>query len=129
MALPPVIPQLLVGLPLAPAMVLLVTSPMMSAGSYAMSLGLLGLGWANVVLICRVSLGLFAGYVTLYPRFHGFSQELIFSERLPADKFHDADYLVEALGCECGKQLSNRVEASTHTTSLWCCWLKSGTTV
>jgi uncharacterized membrane protein YraQ (UPF0718 family) len=99
-------------------MALLVTSPLMSPGSYTMLSGMLGFGWANVVLICAVSLGLFACYVTLYLRSYGFSEQLIFRRRLPAGNFHDADYPVEELRCECGKQLSHRVEACNHNPAL-----------
>ncbi len=112
--LPLVISLLLAGLPLAPAMTLLVTSPLMSPASYAMLSGMLGLGWANVVLACAVLLGLFAGYTTLLLRRRGFAEDEIFLQRLPPGNFHDEDYPVEELRCACGKQLSHRVERCTH---------------
>ncbi|MHB8764759.1 MAG: permease [Deferrisomatales bacterium] len=112
--LPLVISLLLAGLPLAPAMALLVASPLMSPASYAMLSGMLGVGWATVVLGCAVALGLFAGYATLWLRPHGFSEDVIFRQQLPAGNFHDPDYPVEELRCECGRQLSHRVERCTH---------------
>ena len=62
--LPLVISLLLAGLPLAPAMSLLVTAPLMSPSSYSMLSGELGSHWANLVLACAVLLGLIAGVVT-----------------------------------------------------------------
>ncbi|GAB4270250.1 MAG: hypothetical protein Kow0092_24560 [Deferrisomatales bacterium] len=116
--LPLVISLLLAGLPLAPAMALLVTSPLMSPASYTMLSAMLGLGWANVVLVCALLLGLTAGYVTHLLRRYGFSEEVIFRSRLPEGNFHDPDYPVEELRCACGKQLSHRVDRCTHSTAL-----------
>jgi len=112
--LPLVISLMLAGLPLAPAMALLVTSPLMSPASYAMLSGMLGIGWANTVVVCAVLLGLFAGYVTLLLRNHGFSDEELFRQALPEGNFHDPDYPVEELRCDCGKQLSHKVDRCTH---------------
>ena len=112
--LPLVISLLLAGLPLAPAMALLVTSPLMSPAAYSMVSGMLSVGWANTVLFCAVFLGLFAGYLTHFLRRFGFSEEVIFRQKLPAGDFHDPDYPVEELRCECGKQLSHRVARCTH---------------
>ncbi len=112
--LPLVISLLLAGLPLAPAMALLVTSPLMSPASYAMLSGMLGLGWANLVLFCALFLGVFTGYLTHGLRRFGFAEDVIFRKQLPAGDFHDPDYPVEELRCECGKQLSHRVDRCTH---------------
>ena len=112
--LPLVVSLLVAGLPLAPAMALLVTSPLMSPASFSMLSGMLGLNWAITVLVCAVLLGLFAGYVTLLLRNKGFSEETIFRKALPQGDFHDPDYPVEQLRCECGKQLSHRVDRCTH---------------
>ncbi|NIQ95541.1 MAG: permease, partial [Desulfuromonadales bacterium] len=62
--LPLVISLLLAGLPLAPAMALLITSPLMSPASYSMLSGMLGVQWATLVVVCAVCLGLFGGAVT-----------------------------------------------------------------
>lgn len=112
--LPLVISLLLAGLPLAPAMALLVTSPIMSPSAYTMISGMLGLGWANAILVCAVLMGLFAGYVTHFMRRYGFTEDVIFRQKLPAGDFHDPDYPVEGLRCDCGQQLSHRVDRCTH---------------
>ncbi len=112
--LPLVISLLLAGLPLAPAMALLVTSPLMSPAGYTLLNWELGAGWANAVLVGAIFMGLFAGYLTQFLRGYGFSEELIFRKKLPAGDFHDPDYPVEELRCECGKQLSHHVNRCTH---------------
>ncbi len=112
--LPLVISLLLAGLPLAPAMALLVTSPLMSPAGYTLLNWELGPGWANVVLTSAVFMGLFAGYITHFLRRYGFSEDRLFRQALPAGDFHDPDYPVEELRCDCGKQLSHRVDRCTH---------------
>ena len=112
--LPLVISLLLAGVPLAPAVALLVTAPIMSPSSYAMITGMLGIDWANIILVSAIFLGLFAGYVTLFFRPYGFTEVEIFREKLPVGDFHDPDYPVESLRCECGQQLSHRVDRCTH---------------
>ncbi len=112
--LPLVISLLVAGLPLAPAMALLVTSPLMSPASFSMLSGMLGLNWALTVLVCAVLLGMFAGYATHFLRRKGFAEEDIFRKALPQGDFHDPDYPVEELRCECGQQLSHRVDRCTH---------------
>ncbi len=112
--LPLVISLLLAGLPLAPAMALLVTAPLMSPANYTLLNWQLGAGWANTVLICAIALGLFAGYFTLFLRRFGITEDRIFRKALPAGDFHDPDYPVEELRCACGKQLSHRVDRCTH---------------
>jgi len=112
--LPLVISLLIAGLPLAPAMALLVTSPLMSPASFSMLSGMLGLNWALTVLACAVLLGLFAGYATHLLRRRGFAEEDLFRQALPQGDFHDPDYPVEELRCECGQQLSHKVDRCTH---------------
>ncbi|AMV71674.1 hypothetical protein JCM30471_02700 [Desulfuromonas carbonis] len=112
--LPLVISLLLAGLPLAPAMALLVTSPLMSPAGYTLLNWELGPAWANVILVSAIFMGLFAGTVTHLLRRRGFSEKLLFREALPAGDFHDPDYPVEELRCDCGKQLSHRVDRCTH---------------
>jgi len=112
--LPLVISLLVAGLPLAPAMALLVTSPIMSPSAYTMIAGMLGVSWATAILVCAGVLGLVAGYVTHFLRPYGFNEEQIFRKVLPAGDFHDPDYPVESLRCECGQQLSHRVDRCTH---------------
>lgn len=112
--LPLVISLLLAGLPLAPAMALLVTAPIMSPSAYSMIAGMLGATWANIILASAVFMGLFAGYATLYARRFGFTEEQLFRQALPAGDFHDPDYPVDSLRCECGQQLSHKVDRCTH---------------
>lgn len=112
--LPLVISLLLAGLPLAPAMALLVTSPLMSPAGYTLLNWELGPVWANVILTSAIFMGLFAGTVTHLLRRYGFSEDLLFRKALPVGDFHDPDYPVEELRCDCGKQLSHRVDRCTH---------------
>ncbi|MBW6510755.1 MAG: permease [Desulfuromonadaceae bacterium] len=112
--LPLVISLLVGGLPLAPAMALLVTSPLMSPASFTMLSGMLGGEWAVTVAVCAVTLGLFAGYVTHFLGRYGFSTEVVFRQELPKGNFHDPAYPVEELRCDCGQQLSHRVDRCTH---------------
>jgi uncharacterized membrane protein YraQ (UPF0718 family) len=112
--LPLVISLLVAGLPLAPAMALLVTSPLMSPASFTMLSGMLGTNWALTVLVCAMLLGLLAGYTTHFLRKKGFAEVDIFRKALPQGDFHDPDYPVEELRCECGQQLSHRVNRCTH---------------
>jgi len=110
--LPLVISLLVAGLPLAPAMALLVTAPIMSPTAYSMISGMLS--WATTILVCAGVLGLLAGYVTHFLRPYGFTEDVIFRKKLPAGDFHDPDYPVESLRCECGQQLSHKVDRCTH---------------
>jgi hypothetical protein len=112
--LPLVISLLLAGLPLAPAMALLVTSPLMSPAGYTLLNWELGPVWANVILTSAIFMGLFAGFATHVLRRYGFTEDRLFRKALPAGDFHDPDYPVEGLRCDCGKQLSHRVDRCTH---------------
>jgi len=112
--LPLVISLVRAGLPLAPAMSLLVASPLMSPGAYAMLTAMLGSGWANAVLFSAASLGLGAGFVAHLLKERGFGSHDHLLRDLPDGDFHDPDYPVEHLRCECGKQLSNRLEHHHH---------------
>lgn len=112
--LPLVISLLLGGLPLAPAMALLVASPLMSPASFTSLSKMLGIQWATLIVVCAVSLGLFAGFLTHFLRRFGFNEEQLFRKELPKGDFHDPDYPVEELRCECGQQLSHRVNRCTH---------------
>lgn len=116
--LPLVISLLLAGLPLAPAISLLVTSPLMSPAAYAMLSGMLGIGWANAILVGAIFMGLFAGYLTLALRRYGLAEDRLLRQSLPAGDFHDPQYPVEELRCECGQQLSHRVDRCTHSKAL-----------
>lgn len=112
--LPLVISLLVGGLPLAPAMALLVTSPLMSPAGYTLLNWELGPAWANAVLASAIFMGLFAGGLTHFMRRYGFTEDFLFRRALPVGDFHDPDYPVEELRCACGKQLSHRVDRCTH---------------
>lgn len=112
--LPLIISLLMAGVPLAPAVALLVTSPIMSPAGYTMIGGMLGADWANIILVSAILFGIFAGYVTLLMRPYGFREDEVFKTALPAGDFHDPDYPVDELRCDCGKQLSHRVDRCTH---------------
>ncbi|HEY3353750.1 MAG TPA: permease [Polyangia bacterium] len=111
--LPLVIALMQGGLPLAPAMALLVSAPLMSPAAYVMLARMLGAGWANVIVGCAVALGLLAGLVTHLLRPYGFAESEIFRRELPPGDFHDHDYPVGELRCACGHQLSHRVARRT----------------
>ena len=49
-----------------------------------------------------------------FPASLRFSEERLFRKILPEGDFHDPDYPVEELRCDCGKQLSHRVDRCTH---------------
>jgi uncharacterized membrane protein YraQ (UPF0718 family) len=112
--LPLVISLLVAGLPLAPAMALLVTAPIMSPTGFTIISRMFGLSWATTILVCAGILGLAAGYITHLLRPYGFTEDVIFRKQLPAGDFHDPDYPVESLRCDCGQQLSHRVDRCTH---------------
>lgn len=116
--LPLVISLLLAGLPLAPAVTLLITSPLMSPGGYVMLSAMLGPGWANVLLVSALLLGVFAGWITHLLHTRGFSAREVFRRALPEGDFHDADYPMEELRCACSEQLSHRVERNTGSRPL-----------
>ena len=116
--LPLVISLLVAGLPLAPAMALLVTSPLMSPASFSMISGMLGVNWALTVLVCAVLLGMFAGYVTHFLRGRGFAEKDIFRKALPQGDFHDPDYPVEQLRWSAASSCHIELIAA-RTTSSW----------
>ena len=59
--LPLTISMLIAGVPLAPAMTLLVTSPLMSPAGYTLTAWELGNQWALAKLVSAMAMGLFAG--------------------------------------------------------------------
>ncbi|GAB6061965.1 permease [Deferrisoma palaeochoriense] len=109
--LPLTISLILGGLPLAPAMSLLVTSPLMSPAGYTLAVKNLGPYWANAELAAAVLMGLFAGMVTHWFETRGLRLETLFRKELPQGNFHDPDYPEEILRCHCNEMLSKRVEA------------------
>lgn len=107
-----VIGLLSTGLPLAPAMALLISSPLMSPTAFLLTIGDLGAEWAMVRVLVAFLMGIFAGVVTHLIRKKGFETETLFVEGgIPEGDFHDHDYEDERLRCTCREKFSNRVAA------------------
>ena len=113
--LPLTISMILAGVPFAPAMTLLVTSPLMSPAGYTLTAWELGQQWAVVKLVTAALMGLFAGYVTLYFQRRGwFEMDRLFTRGIPKGDFHDPDYPCEDLQCDCRNQFSKKyIESRT----------------
>ncbi|RMG61459.1 MAG: hypothetical protein D6713_00345 [Deltaproteobacteria bacterium] len=96
------------GVPLAPALALLITSPLMSPSGYTITAWELGVGWANVKFASAIFMGLFAGYLTHYLELRGFfGKTPLLKAEGPID-IHAPDCPGE-LRCTCGQQFSNRL--------------------
>jgi hypothetical protein len=123
--LPIVVSLLMSGLPLAPAMSLVVSSPLMSVEGYGVTAGLLGVDWANAKLLSALFMGLFAGLVThlVTMRGHLPAHEL-FKGKLPEGDIHDPDFQDERLACHCREQWSNRI-ARKHPNKFIVFWAKA----
>ncbi len=105
---------LFAGLPLAPVMALLVTSPLMSPSTYLLTLNDLGPEWTVIRTISAFALGIFAGMVTHVLRNKGFQTESVIIENaIPRGDFHDDAYPDERLRCGCKEKFGNRVAART----------------
>ncbi len=105
---------LFAGLPLAPVMALLVTSPLMSPSTYLLTLNDLGPEWTVIRTISAFALGIFAGTITHLLRDRGFQTDSIFIENaIPRGDFHDDAYPDERLRCNCKEKFGNRVAART----------------
>lgn len=113
--LPLTISMILAGVPFAPAMALLVTSPLMSPAGYTLTAWELGQQWAIVKLVSAALMGLFAGYITLYFQRRGwFDMDKMFTRGIPRGDFHDPDYPCEDLQCDCRNQFSKKyIESRT----------------
>ena len=110
---------LFAGLPLAPVMALLVTSPLMSPSTYLITLNDLGPEWTVIRTIAAFAMGVFAGVVTHLLRNRGFSTETVFIEgAIRRGDFHDEAYPDERLRCNCKEKFGNRVAARTGNTFL-----------
>ncbi|HAM49450.1 MAG TPA: permease [Nitrospiraceae bacterium] len=105
---------LFAGLPLAPVMSLLVTSPLLSPTAYLLTLNDLGPEWTVIRTIAAFSMGMFAGVVTHLLRDKGFQSDTLFVEgAIPRGDFHDEDYPDERLRCNCKEMFGHRVAART----------------
>lgn len=107
---------LFAGLPLAPVMSLMVTSALLSPSTYLITLNDLGPEWTVIRTISALAMGFFAGGVTLLLCKHGFDKGGLFIEGavVPGD-FHDEDYPIEHLRCNCREKFGNRVAIRTNS--------------
>ncbi len=98
------------GLPLAPAMALLIASPLMSPTAFFLTISDLGGEWAFIRVLVAFLMGVLAGVVTHLLRNKGFQTETLFIDGGIAEgDFHDSDYADERLRCTCREKFSNRV--------------------
>jgi hypothetical protein len=98
------------GLPLAPAMALLISSPLMSPTAFLLTIGDLGAEWAVVRTAAAFIMGVLAGTVTHLIRNRGFKTETLFLDTTVLEgDFHDHDFADERLRCTCREKFSNRV--------------------
>jgi len=106
---------LFAGIPLAPVMSLMVTSPLLSPSTYLITLNDLGPEWTAIRTISAYTMGVFAGLVTYYmSKRPGFQKNDIFIEgAIIRGDFHDDDYPDERLRCNCRRNFGNRVAVST----------------
>ncbi len=119
------------GVPLAPALTLLLVSPLMSPAGYTITAWELGPAWANLKVFSAIFMGFFAGGVTLYLEKRGVFGNpgvLTLSGRID---IHASDCPGE-LVCHCGDQWSNRMARKGHGTAVvflakaWELTLKTG---
>ena len=105
---------LFAGLPLAPVMALLVTSPLMSPSTYLLTLNDLGPEWTVIRTVAALLLGISAGVLTHFIRNKGFQTETLFIEgAITRGDFHDENYPDERLRCGCKEKFGNRIAAKT----------------
>ncbi len=105
---------LFAGLPLAPVMSLLVTSPLLSPSTYLLTLNDLGPEWTVIRTVAAFTMGIFAGVVTHLLRNRGFQTGEIFIEgAVPRGDLHDEAYPDERLRCNCKEKFGHRVAAKT----------------
>jgi uncharacterized membrane protein YraQ (UPF0718 family) len=105
---------LFAGLPLAPVMSLLVTSPLLSPSTYLLTLNDLGPEWTVIRTVAAFSMGIFAGTITHLLRNRGFQTKAIFIEgAVPRGDLHDETYPNERLRCNCKEKFGHRVAART----------------
>ncbi len=102
------------GMPLAPVMALLVTSPLLSPTTYLLTLNDLGTEWTAIRTVAAFSMGMFAGIVTHLLRRRGFqSEDILIEGAIPRGDFHDENYPDERLRCNCKESFGNRVAVRT----------------
>lgn len=123
--LPIVVSLMITGMPLAPAMSLVVASPLMSIDAMFITGRLIGWDWAWAKLFAALFMGIFVGLVThaLTSRGKGFSGNL-FKGEMPEGDMHDPDFTDERLACRCREQWSNKV-ARKHPNKFVIFWAKA----
>lgn len=105
---------LFAGIPLAPVMSLLVTSPLMSPSTYLLTLNDLGPEWTVIRTLAALLMGIFAGLVTHFLKPWGFETKRVFIDgAIVRGDFHDEDYPDERLRCGCKQKFGNRVALRT----------------
>jgi len=106
---------LFAGIPLAPVMSLMVTSPLLSPSTYLITLNDLGPEWTAIRTVSAYMMGVFAGLVTYQmSKRPGFQKNDIFVEgAIIRGDFHDDDYPDERLRCNCRRNFGNRVAVNT----------------
>ena len=103
------------GVPFSTVMALLISSPLLSPSGYTLTQWELGTQWSIAKTFASAFMGLYAGFLTLFldDKFFRHNQILKISE-LPHDMdFHDPDFPIEDLRCDCHKQISHKVEEKT----------------
>jgi len=105
---------LFAGIPLAPVMAILVTSPLMSPSTYLLTLNDLGPEWTVIRTLSAFAMGVFAGLVTHFLKRYGFETKQVFIDgAIVRGDFHDEDYPDERLRCGCRQKFGNRVALKT----------------
>jgi len=105
---------LFAGLPLAPVMAILITSPLMSPSTYLLTLNDLGPEWTVIRTAAAFLMGIFAGYVTHLLCVRGFDKSGVFIDgAVIRGDFHDENYPDARLRCNCREKFGNRVAART----------------
>ncbi len=103
------------GVPLAPALTLLLVSPLMSPSGYTITAWELGPAWANLKVFCALFMGFFAGGVTYLLERRGFFGNPGVLRAAGRIDIHAPDCPGE-LVCHCGDQWSNRLARKGHGT-------------
>lgn len=106
--LPIAVSLLINGVPLAPVMALLISSPLMSLSGYTLTAWELGKDWADAKLVSSIFMGLFAGYVTLLFQEKYFKFQQLFKGEPPKHDPHDHD-AEPNIRCLCNEKFSNRL--------------------
>jgi uncharacterized membrane protein YraQ (UPF0718 family) len=109
-----VVALLAAGLPLAPAMALLISSPLMSPTTFFLTLNDLGMYWAIIRTLVAFLMGVSAGFVTIIVSKAGYkTTDLFLDGSIPEGDFHDPDYPDARLRCTCNEKFSNKIARKT----------------